>query len=274
MRNSGVHDRSVVDAAVVSLDGAEWRRAIMRAELAAAGIEARFHSAVDARTPEGAAEIGTLPAHGRWGAFQLHDRACTLSHVGLLRRFLEGGAPWCLVLEDDVHISPELGAWLADMSWWPEDADVVKIERWRDDRLIVALGSAALGHMGRRIARLLSKHTGGAGYIVTRAGAEAVVSAMPVDMPIDHVLFNFNVSPVARRLTVYQIAPALVVQGNEPAPDAASRARPPLKRVEENRTLRELRRGWHEIKVLPRLVALAAMGRVRAERIGWSAEEA
>lgn len=264
---------AAVHVAVVNLARATDRRARMREQLAIAGITAAFPPAVDAREPDNAALLDAQPDYGPWGAVGQHDKACTQSHLALLRGFLDTGKPYCLCLEDDVFLSPELGDWLADMSWWPADADIVRLERWRDDKLLLIMDRTRQAHLGRAIARLHSRHSGGAGYIVTRAAAEKILAARPVNLVIDHLLFNVNVSPLARSLTIYQVVPALVVQGNEPeAPANSTRAqttKPP-----EARLAKKLSRGWHEAKVMPRLAGLWLGGRATAETITYEARTA
>jgi len=257
-----------VHAAVVSLARAADRRVLMQAEMSKAGIGASFFDAVDGRAPENAARLAAMADRGPWGVVEMHAKACTSSHLDLLAEFLETGAEYCLVLEDDAFLSPELADWIADMSWWPAEAEIVKIERWRDDKLYVALGANPKTHLGREIAPLLSRHSGTAGYIVSRAGAAKVVAAEPVNMPIDHLLFNVNISPLARSLNCWQIEPALVVQGNEPPHSGGSAPVPPT--VTESRIAKELRRGWHEAKVVPRLLALAATGKVKIRKISYA----
>ncbi|WP_158966402.1 glycosyltransferase family 25 protein [Chachezhania sediminis] len=256
-----------VYAAVVSLVRAAERRALMARELAAAGVAADFFDACDGRAQENAAALAAMPDHGPWGAVAMHAKACTRSHLLLMEQFLARDEDYCLVLEDDAFLSPDLQLWLADMSWWPAGADIVKIERWRDDKLFVALGRDGRTHLGRTVAPLLSRHSGTAGYIVSRAGAAKIVAARRIDMPIDHLLFNVNISALARGLDRWQVSPALVVQGNEP-PAAAAPAAPqqPL----ENKTLRELRRSWHEVKLLPKFLGLLATGRASFQKIAYA----
>jgi len=228
---------------MISLDRAVERRACMRDELARAGIACAFFDAVDARLGEAALAPDTL-AEGPLGPLHPHDRACTLSHVRAMEAFLETDADVALILEDDVHIAPDLAAWLAEAAaWWPEGAEMVKIERWRDDRLRVLVGPAR-HHRGRDLRRLLTRHSGTGGYMISRAGARKVLGARPYALPIDHVLFNQAASSVARALSIWQVTPALVVQGNDP-PGITPGARPRLSGWPALR--RAIKRGWREV---------------------------
>lgn len=257
---------------VVSLARAADRRSLVAEQFAHAGIDAQFFDATDgAKTPE---LLSAFHDFGPWGEMEMHAKACTHSHIQALGAFLRSDAQYCLMLEDDVFLSQDLGAWLSDMSWWPQDADVVKIERWIDDRLIVLLGQSGKTHLGRQIKRLRSRHSGTAGYLVSRKGAQKIVDHDNRNVPIDHNLFNRAVSPLARKLTTYQVSPALSVQGNLPpqnaaqaASDTVARAKPAAPKWQKQR--KELLRGWHEVKVLPRYLLLWALGQVKPAKITW-----
>ena len=226
----------------------------MAKRLAAAGVEAVFHDACDASATPKEDLLARCEPQGPWGRFRLKDMGCTISHLDALAAFLERDEAYCLMLEDDADPSADLGVWLADMSWWPADAEIVKIERWRSRKLKVLLGRPAGRHRGRTLRRLHSRHMGTAGYIVSRAGARRVVGHRPVNMPIDHMLFNMNASPLAAQLKTYQVEPALVKQADqEPGP-----ARPGTSRSDYDRRetgvaymMRELKRGLYEIRLAP-----------------------
>ncbi len=261
---TGVPSRSV-EVRVINLARAQARRDLMQAQFDRLGIAARFQDAVDGSLPGNAARLAALPDTGPWGAVHWHAKGCTLSHFDALRDFLAGGATHAVILEDDVFLSDDLPGWLSDLGWWPQDADLVKLERWRDDRLYLVLAKAARAHAGRLLPRLWSRHSGTGGYMVTRAAAQAILSVDRPAMPIDHLLFNVNISPLARRLRTYQVVPALVVQGNDPVTAAPQTLPTPTKRP----LSQELRRAWHEIKVAPGQLALVLSGRARLARIGW-----
>ncbi|UWQ95275.1 glycosyltransferase family 25 protein [Rhodobacteraceae bacterium M385] len=256
----------------VNLLRANARRELMEKQAARVGVTLQFVEAIDSHSDVGALEIDRLPDFGPWGVFHRHDRACTLSHLKALECFLESGASHGMIMEDDVFLSPDLGAWLADISWWPEGADVVKLERWRDDRLLVALDKAALPVLGRTLRRMRSRHSGGAGYIVTKKAARDILKAPSPNVPIDHLLFSPNVSAIARDSITFQVTPALVVQGNEPPKDPAAL---PVDRgtLPESKLRKDLLRGWQEVKVMPRLLALWALGRVSLEKITYIERE-
>ncbi len=260
--------QAMVATAVINLERSGDRRALMQEQFAHSGVLAEFFPAFDACAEENAKELASLTDYGPWGAYYPHDKACTLSHIKALTSFLESDQEFCLVMEDDAYLSEDLGNWIADMSWWPVDADIVKLERWRDDRFLVLLDQKRASHLGRDLRKLHSRHSGTAGYIISRKGAEKVVAYGLPNFPADHLLFNVNASPLARALTTYQVSPALVVQGNDPKNNTPQ---PPRLRhtLPENKTFREIRRGLFELKVLPKFLWLLATGTARFCKVAW-----
>lgn len=241
------------------------RQALMKKELAQAGLEVDVTPGFDYRTSDPEELERHCKPEGPWGVFHKQNMACTISHMWAWERFLETDASHCLVLEDDVHIAPELGVWLSDLSWWPVDADLVKIERWTSPRLKVALEPQSQ-HRGRQISRLLSRHVGSAGYIMTRDAAKAFIAARPYDISIDNLLFNANVSQLARSLTIYQVHPALVQQGNEPRTEAKKtekRLRPKGWAL----IRQKVKRGYYEVAYPVKTISKILTGQAHLEQI-------
>lgn len=208
-----------IPAYVVNLARAQDRRALMSALFQARGLRVEWIAAVDARSPVGneAELLAAMPSWGPWGEVHGHAKGCTLSHFKAFEALVASGASHGLILEDDVFLAEDIAEWLASTDWIPADADVVKLERWRDDRLLVLMGPVSAHRQGRGLRRLYSKHSGTAGFIISAVFAARVLAMPRPKVPIDHLLFNPNVSALARASTVYQLLPALVEQGNEPA---------------------------------------------------------
>ena len=58
---------------------------------------------------------------------------------------------------------------------------------------------------GKRIARILSRHAGAAAYVISCEAAKTLLASdAKWSVPVDHLLFNPNVSDVAVRLQPYQ----------------------------------------------------------------------
>ena len=247
---------------VVHLARATARRTLMEAELARVGITADGWDAVDAREAANVQRLTPIPDNGAWGPMHGHAKGCLASHLDALAAFLKGDASHLLMLEDDVFLADDLANWTKG-DYWPQGADVLKLERWRDDRLKIVLDRAAQSHSNRQIKRLRTRHSGSAGYIITRVGAQIVLSSGLLSLPVDHLLFNPFVSPVARRLEAYQVTPALIVQGNEPVVKSTGKGRKSRKSMGH-----KLQRLVAELAVLrqaPRLV----LGTSHLTSVAW-----
>jgi GR25 family glycosyltransferase involved in LPS biosynthesis len=108
-----------------------------------------------------------------------------------------------------------------------------------------------------------------AGYIISRdAAAQILERKLKIDMDIDQLLFNPNVSTMFRSLNVYQIIPALVVQTRDTSDvsDVASQRRPPRRLASIER---KILRAAHELRGSPGQVLTTAAGKTRLVRVGY-----
>lgn len=136
--------------------------------------------------------------------------ACFLSHREALKQFVGSGDDWCLIVEDDVHVSDNLATFIRDRSWIPADADVIKGETVRQRAWFSAESTGSVA--GHKLRQLKSNHGGAAGYFVRRKTAIWLLqeSEQLCTIP-DQLLFNPKVG-LASQMKIYQIDPAIVVQ--------------------------------------------------------------
>ena len=244
------------------------RLAKMAARFEALQLDFERVDATDAKTVT-TAELEALAPRGPLGPFQRGPQCCTLSHLRTYRRFLATGASHAVVLEDDVRLSTDAARYLKDLDWLPPSAGIVKLERFGPEhqRVLVEKAIAIAGH--RQVARLWSKHTGAAAYIISREAAMKVLeSKRKIDMDVDHLLFNPNVSPLFPQLNVFQMLPALAVQARDATDTsdvAAGRRR--ARGLESIRL--KISRAAYEWSALPREVLGMAVGRTRLVRVGY-----
>ena len=245
---------------VINLDRRPDRLQAVGARLAAAGVQFQRIDAADARACD-PAELDQSLRNGPIGPLGDGARACTASHFRAWRRLLDSDDSHALILEDDVEVDAALAQVLADPSWLK--ADLVKVEKFNADRPSRLLLGRSLGRApgGREVRPLLSRHTGSAGYIISRRGAEtALTHAGRVRVPVDHFLFNATVSEFSA-----SIAPAILVQPvvwqsiEVGGTTDIVNARAQLPRWQRWR--RSLVRAWHEVRLLPWQVALLLSGR-------------
>jgi glycosyl transferase, family 25 len=192
------------------------RLARMTERLTAAGLGFTRIEAIDAREADPAWLAAQFAPAGSFGPISPAEQACALSHFKACEAFLNSpqmaGASHAVILEDDVRLSEHAGDRLSRLDWLAPSTGLLKIERERSD---VLLGPARriAGPDGAFVARLLWDHSGAAGYIVSRAVAEALAAMTPKPaLPFDFLLFNPALSPVFRRFKPEQLAPALVAQ--------------------------------------------------------------
>jgi glycosyl transferase, family 25 len=144
--------------------------------------------------------------------------ALTPSEIGLIRShqkcwdlFEQSSDPYCVILEDDVHFGCDFASFMTGGAILPEEFDLIKIEAtsfrvWLDKYST----RPVIGN--RKLMRLASSHMGTAGYVLSRAGLENVRRLLSEfnRHPIDVVLFGRP----SKALTIYQLAPSLVIQDN------------------------------------------------------------
>ena len=253
---------------VINLARRPDRLARMAAQLAALHLDFQRIDATDSETVSMAELEALLAPRGPLGPFQLGPQCCTLSHLRTYQHFLRSGEAYAIVLEDDAQLSPGAARFLETLDWFPPDAGVVKIERFGPEHQHVLVEKGRSVGDGREVARLWSKHTGSAAYIISRTAAATVLECkQKIGMDIDQLLFNPNVSPLFRALNVFQMIPALVVQGRDDADKSDVAAR--RKRTRGFASIeRRILRSAHELGALPGQVLGVATGRTRLVRVG------
>lgn len=259
---------------VINLARRPDRLARIGAHLAGRGVAFTPVAACDAKAVPEAEIARSVHATGPLGVLGLGDRACTVSHMRAWRQFLGTPARHALFLEDDVYLSADLAATLADDGWIPAGTAAVKLEKYGDGASRLLLGPAVGATPGgRALHPMLSRHVGGAAYVLSRRGAEIALAAEgTIRVPVDHLLFNANVSAVARRLAPVIVVPAMATQRAYPyesdiAP-LGKAARPKGWRLR----WRKLKRGWFEANRLPRQLAAWAFGGARLADVAWQDE--
>ncbi len=166
---------------------------------------------------ERAAFVAARPRDGKrsWRDGQI---GCFLSHLDAWRRIAAGPDAYGLVLEDDIHLSDATPAILAELSWIPANADIVRLEstgQW------LSLGPPLASAAGRPVRRIRSAAWGAGAYLLSRQAAAQLMTSDPaLQTPADDFLFNLAGSAIAQSLTTYQVVPALAVQDKFSAEDA------------------------------------------------------
>lgn len=144
-----------------------------------------------------------------WTPMTAQEIGCFLSHRDAWKAISEDDAEWAFVCEDDIHTADDFGCFVGSDSWVPEDADIIKAETMRSRiRMSRTATNVAFFH---NVRRLLSEHTGSAGYFVSRTAAKAMLRASEERCePVDRLLFSPGI--MAGRFAIYQLDPAICIQ--------------------------------------------------------------
>ncbi len=145
------------------------------------------------------------------------EMALNASHERCWDLFEQSEDSACVIIEDDVHFGRDFARFMNGGASLPADFDLIKIET-TPNKVWLNRGAFAPSQ-NRRFVPLLSPHLGSAGYVLSRSGlAKLRRLAKGPRKPIDILLFGHP----GQELTIYQAAPALVIQDNALKGDRAS----------------------------------------------------
>ncbi len=254
---------------LVNLDRRPDRRAYMEAQLDAMGLAATRISARDAETVADAeigAEVALTDHLIRMGR---GSQCNALNHFEIMRRLVASDAPAAITLEDDIELSPDLAGFATSGDWLPEGVGIVRLEKW-SRRVTKKLLGPEIGRSpvpGRTLRRLYSRIGGSGAYVITRSAATRILEGKGIlRHPIDHLLFNLNISPLAREVGVAMVVPALARQawGRFSSDIAATR------KAEPRPLTAQLRRGWYEINLAPAQLGAMLFRGARPVRVDYA----
>jgi glycosyl transferase family 25 len=242
---------------LINLERRPDRLRTMTAQLAGLQIPFQTVVAVDARNmPDDVANRNFAPG-GPLGPLPKGDKCCTLSHMRAWSMFLSSGDSHGLILEDDVALDSDAAVLLRDADWIPAAIGLLKIEHFGPDNQRVLLDQFIDTANGRQIGRMLSRHTGAAAYIITRETARLLLSWPELwSLPVDHMLFNPNNSPLAEALRPHQLTPAIARQSQALGGHSdIEEWRTQLRHLSFRYLKREAVRAYYELRLLPSQLA-------------------
>lgn len=251
---------------VVNLERRLDRLNAMEAQLTALGLLLRRVAAIDANDVREEWLAQHFRPGGPLGAIPKGDKCCSLSHRRAWSEFLATGEPYAAILEDDVVLDSAAARLLRHTGWIPRGVDIVKLEHFGPEGQRVLVGGDLPLTDGHSIAPILSRHTGAAAYILSRRTAEILMAQAYWTVPVDHLLFNPNVSPIAGELKPYQMLPAIARQAASTTSDIRpwrlEGRRPSLTYVK-----REIVRAYYECRLLPHQIAAFLAGKARLAKV-------
>ena len=246
----------------LNLDRHKDRLDNMAAQLDALGLTWERVAAIDAAlTTEGTLNayvdaVGPIPRMGA-GA-----RACTVGHFKMWIKFLETDAPVAFILEDDVRISDKFPAFVKAALHYSNEVDILNFNRqnsMHEHKKLVVSKTKPITDDAFEGKRLLGPHYGTAGYMITRRTAERLCTQIKrTNVPIDHLLFNPNVSSFNRSSRIYQAFPAMVEPAMEKFQTSIQEESIPRSRAWH----RKLMRAYYETNRIPAMGLQYLLGRV------------
>jgi glycosyl transferase, family 25 len=172
---------------VINLDRAPERLARISEQLQRLQLPFTRVAAVDARamTAEQQGALDTAAYAQKHGMTPLlGELGCYLSHVVLMRLFLQSTAEFALVLEDDVLLHTSLTSVLSGLMQHRTRWDMVKLSGVHSGTPVSVLNIAP----GHDLTVMLSRCTGSSAYLINRHAAQAYVAGLlPMSLPYDHV---------------------------------------------------------------------------------------
>ena len=254
---------------LVNLERRPDRLAAMAAQLARLGLPFERFDAVDAKSVDPAVLSAPFAEEGPLGRLSPGDKACTYSHIHIWRMIADGPDEYVTVLEDDVVLADSAPEFLSDSGWIPKGVGLVKPERYGDRNQLIVIGKPRLTVKGRILAPLLSRHTGTGGYIISREAACRLAGIKEkIALPVDHLMFNPNNSPVFDWLQPWQLLPAILDQ-QEAVGGATDihRTREATKPKGMALVRRQLKRNYYDLRLVPKQVAQVLTGRAKVVKI-------
>jgi len=258
-----------MDLYVINLARRPDRLASMEQQAERLGLGLTRLDALDAKDSAPAAIDRWFRANGPLGEIPKGDKCCSLSHRMAWEKLLASGASHAAVLEDDVVLKDGAGFALGNSTWIPQGLDLIKLEHYGPPGQSVLLSDFRDVGSGFRLARIHSRHTGAAAYILSRRAAEMLLAISRFDLPVDHLLFNPNNSPVFARLRPWQLLPVVARQQDFVGEKSDIEGwRVGLRKFDLTYARRELIRFGYDLKLLPGQLALLLSGRAKFTRVG------
>ena len=257
-----------MDLYLINLARRPDRLASMTAQTEKLGLRLTRLDALDAKAADPKSIDRWFQTDGPLGEIPKGDKCCSLSHRMAWERLVASGAPYAAVLEDDVVLKDVAAFPLGGSIWIPPGLDLIKLEHYGPPGQSVLLSNFRDVGAGFRLARMRSRHTGAAAYILSRRAAEILLTIPQFDLPVDHLLFNPNNSPVFARLQPWQLLPVVARQQDFVGEKSDIESwRVGLRKLDLTYARRELIRFGYDLKLLPGQLALLLSGRAKFVRV-------
>ncbi|MGH6828323.1 MAG: glycosyltransferase family 25 protein [Rhizomicrobium sp.] len=256
-----------MDRYFINLSRRTDRREAMETQARRMGLSLIRIEALDARTAGPSELAGWFEPKGPLGEIPKGDQCCSLSHRLAWAALLASGRDYAAMLDDEVELPDRAGFVRQDAGWIPKGIDVVKLEHYGPAGQSVLLSDFAEVGGGFRLGRMRSRHTGAAAYILSRRAARLLTQIRKFHLPVDHLLFNPNNSPIFAQLKPRQLLPTVARQNNRASSDIENWRRN-LRKFDATYARRELIRFGYDLRLFPGQLALFLSGKARFVRVG------
>jgi glycosyl transferase family 25 len=202
---NGATAEAAMPALVINLDRSPERWAFMERHCRVRGFAVARVAAVDGRAlPAAEVDRRLVPVEGT-RRISSDEVACFESHKKAWRALIETGAPWGLVLEDDVFLAVETAMLCAQFEKTAPVA-IVKLNSYR--KPIYVFEAPLWQGSGFQLLAPAQKTIDGSAYLMSREGAEAALARFErYSEELDLALFDPDGG-----IGVAQVVPALSVQ--------------------------------------------------------------
>lgn len=255
---------------LLNLDRHKDRLEYVASQLDNQDVPWKRFAGIDAQIISEASLDGLVSRTGPIPRMPIGARACTAGHVKIIQDFLSTDASYLLVLEDDAVLSPSFSTFIAELATI-SDIGILNISRQipsgREKKLVVRSRTAIHNDLFQ-IHDLTGIHYSCAGYMMDRNSAKVFCEVYStIDVPIDHALFNPNISKVYGKVPVRQLFPAIV----KPREDLVSSIQ--TVQVEGAKSIRnKLKRARAEVSIVPRLLIGLMLGRYKIKTLHFKAD--
>ena len=194
---------------VVSMHDSSIRRQHITDEFGKQGLSWIFFDALNHQ--QGLAKAAQIGVEIREDLLSGSEIGCFMSHVAIWQQVVESKTAYAAVFEDDVYLGGDADKYLNHEQWLAGIGGLVKLETM----LVPCLLAKKVKKIdaNRQLQRLYSCHWGTAGYIVSYAVAQKLltyVQRRTALAPIDDLMFEYFRKETAT--PIYQMVPAISIQ--------------------------------------------------------------
>tara|TARA_B110001450_G_C17582121_1_gene465395 strand:+ start:75 stop:875 length:801 start_codon:yes stop_codon:yes gene_type:complete len=208
---------------------------------------------------------------GKIGSLSKSVRGCTASHFKFWKLLSLSNFMYGIILEDDVELSNDFKDLVCDSSWIPNTSNIIKLEKFaghRASKLLLGPPISSALNNTRTIHKMYSKHAGTGAYLMTKSGAEIASNWTKLfSVPVDHLLFNENVSKLSSSLEPLILVPPIAWQLNENGDfsNIDDDIKKPLPKL--YKYIRSIKRGYYECRLLPYQLIILLSGKAKIKLV-------